>query len=189
MKETKTYKKLKHWPTNNYPKWLIIHHTGGTDQNPLADTSHHTAAGVEAYHLSKGWDGIGYHFFIEKDGEIYKGRPEHRNGAHCRGKNTQSIGICLAGNFDATRPTEDQKHALGELLKDLKAKYSIPLSNIVPHRKFANKTCYGTKLTDNWAKDLVVEQAVGIDNFSTRDLLKEARTRSDFWRELARVFS
>ena len=45
--------------------------TGGTDANPLLDTSNHTAEMVDAWHKAKGWDGIGYNWFIEKDGKTY----------------------------------------------------------------------------------------------------------------------
>jgi hypothetical protein len=68
--ETKTYKKLKDWATNNKPEYLIVHHSGGTDAYPLADTSHHTAQIMESWHLSKGWDGLGYQYVIHKDGEV-----------------------------------------------------------------------------------------------------------------------
>ncbi len=76
INETATYKKYKASPVSNVPELFIIHHTGGTDANPLADTSHHTAKIVEDYHLSLGWGGIGYHFFIEKNGKLWAGRPE-----------------------------------------------------------------------------------------------------------------
>lgn len=155
MKDTQTYNKLKDAVANNKPEWLIIHHSGGTDANPLADTSSHTAKGMELWHLGKGWDGLGYHYVIHKDGDIWRGRPEHRNGAHARGYNSKSIGICLSGNFDATLPTEEQIKSLKDLLVGLSAKYDIKPSNIIPHRNVANKTCYGNKLTEHWARDLV----------------------------------
>lgn len=158
MNETKTYKKLKDKPQNNFPKWLIVHHSGGTDADPLLDTSHHTAQMMEEWHLAKGWEGLGYQYVIHKDGIIWLGRPEYRNGAHTVGYNEQSIGICLAGNFDATLPTDAQVKTLTQLLKDLMLKYKIGIENIVPHRKFANKSCYGLKLKDDWARNLVKSQ-------------------------------
>lgn len=138
----------------NTPKWLIVHHTGGTNANPLADTSHHTFEMVKQYHLSLGWEDIGYHFFISKDGALKAGRAENYHGAHTLGHNTDSLGICLAGNFDATKPTEAQIKTLKVLLRDLCAKYLIPRENIVPHRRFAAKTCYGKNLPDDWAEKL-----------------------------------
>lgn len=150
----------------NKPEWLIIHHTGGTSTEPLADTSHHTLEIVNKYHKSLGWEMIGYHYFIEKGGALRKGRPEHYHGAHTLGYNRKSIGICLAGNFDLTLPTEEQITTLTGLLTALKKAYSIPSENIVPHRKFAKKTCYGSKLADNWAEELVKPK------FTKEDIIK-----------------
>jgi hypothetical protein len=155
INETNTYKRLKGLPKNNFPKWLFVHHSGGADAQPMLDTSNHTAQDMEAWHLAKGWDGLGYQYVIHKNGDLWAGRPEHRNGAHAVGYNEQSLGICLAGNFDATMPTEAQKLTLATLLKEKMTQYSIPPENIVPHRKFANKTCYGKLLADDWARKLV----------------------------------
>lgn len=156
MNETKTFKKFKNSTQDNFPEWIIVHHSGGTDKNPLEDTSHHTAQIMETYHISKGWEGLGYQYVIHKDGAIWAGRPEHYHGAHTVDYNRKSIGICLAGNFDATLPTKEQEQALAGLIASLIALYSIPREKIVPHRTFATKTCYGNKLPDDWARNLKV---------------------------------
>ena len=62
----------------------------------------------------------------------------------------------MAGNFDVTMPTKAQESALQALLEVLSEKYNIPNKNIVPHRKFTAKTCYGMKLPDDWAASLLV---------------------------------
>lgn len=146
----------------NEIKYLIVHHTGGTDANPLADTSGHTFAIVNEYHRQK-WNFksslghyIGYHYFIEKDGTLTQGRADHDEGAHAVGYNLKSLGICLAGNFDATLPTDAQIRVLRDLLRKKMKDYGVPIENIVPHRTFANKTCYGRKLPDDWAQSLLV---------------------------------
>jgi hypothetical protein len=139
----------------NIPKYIIVHHTGGTDANPLADTSSHTMEQVDQWHRAKGWDGIGYNWYIEKSGAVKQGRDEKKEGAHTVGYNNQSIGICLAGNFDATLPTKEQEKSLAGLIASLRAKYTISAENVVPHRKFANKTCYGKKLAEDWARKLI----------------------------------
>jgi len=141
----------------NTPEFLIVHHTGGTKSNPLEDTSHHTFEIVDAYHKSLGWEGFGYHYFINKAGALKAGRAENYHGAHTLGYNEKSLGICLAGNFDATTPTEAQAKTLANLLSDLCGKYNIPRENIVPHRRFAQKSCYGKNLADDWAQKLVPE--------------------------------
>ena len=155
MMETKTYKKFKDSPVDNFPKMIIVHHSGGTDANPLADTSKHTAEMMEAYHLSLSWEGLGYQYVIHFNGDIWKGRPETFHGAHTVGQNANSIGICLAGNFDATLPTKEQEQALVSLISDIQTRYPLIVDQVYPHRKFAKKTCYGNKLGDNWALELI----------------------------------
>ncbi len=146
----------------NKPLYLIVHHTGGSDIDPLQDSSNFTFEQCNEQHRksfnmksSLGFY-IGYHYYIDKLGKVTQGRADTDEGAHTIGRNSESIGICLAGNFDATLPTEIQKVALAELLKRLSAKYGIPTQNIVPHRFFGPKTCYGNKLADNWARSLII---------------------------------
>lgn len=143
---------------------IIVHHTGGTDSNPQADTSGHTFETVNEWHRRQ-WNFrsslghyIGYHFFIDKAGKVTQGRSYTDVGAHCLGKNTSSIGVCLAGNFDVTDPTPQQVESLKVLLKRLMLDLNVPPTRIYPHRKFANKTCYGRRLNDQWASSLVMDQ-------------------------------
>ena len=61
------------------------------------------AATIHKWHLDRGWSGIGYHHVILEDGTLEPGRPPYWTGAHCRGHNTDSVGICLIGmGGDAT---------------------------------------------------------------------------------------
>lgn len=91
------------------------------------------------------WKDIGYHYVIELDGSIHKGRDESVVGAHCSGQNVNSIGVCYVGGVakDKITPkdtrTEAQKQSLLELLKSLKVKY--PNATIHGHREFAAKAC------------------------------------------------
>lgn len=133
-------------------EYIIIHHTGGSDADPYADTSHHTVSMVDSWHKKIGFNKsklgyyVGYHYFIEKDGKVTQCRMHDETGCHTVGYN-QCIGICLAGNFDATLPSNEQIASTVKLLKQLKQ----PNTKIVPHRKFApHKTCYGSKLADNY---------------------------------------
>ena len=145
----------------NKPIYLIVHHFGGTDANPLADTSNQTFEIVNEYHKSL-WNFksslgfyTGYHYIIEKDGSLHQGRADTDTGAHTIGYNNQSLGIALAGNFDFSDPTPAQVAALQKLLVVKSQQYSIAPENIVPHRKFAAKSCYGSRLSDDWARNLV----------------------------------
>jgi len=158
MNETNTYKRLKNNSRTNVPDKLIIHHGGGTDLEPLLDTSNHTAQTMEAWHLAKGWDGLGYQYVIHKNGDIWRGRPEHIQGAHALGQNSVSIGICLSGNFDATLPTKEQENALIKLITEIRGRYPVIGDKIFPHRKYAVKSCFGRKLSDTWALDLMKQK-------------------------------
>ncbi len=92
-----------------------------------------------------GWRDIGYHFVIYRDGSVHEGRPIEQVGAHCKGYNANSIGICYIGGCAAddktpkdTR-TEAQRLALIALVRELKAKY--PSATVHGHNEFANKAC------------------------------------------------
>lgn len=150
--ETKTYIKLKDKAQNNFPEAIIVHHSGA---NPLQ-----TVESIENYHLGLGWDGVGYHYLITYSGEVHKGRPEHINGAHTaqQSMNFKSVGICLLGNFNLEMPSEAQIDALTLLLKDLNGRY--PIKEIVPHRRYANKDCFGKKLPDDWASKLLENDTI-----------------------------
>ena len=87
--------------------------------------------------LHRGFRDIGYHFYITRDGEIHRGRPLEKVGAHCRNHNSHSIGICYEGGLDADGRTKDtrtleQRGSLLALLRELK-KY-FPKALIVGHR-------------------------------------------------------
>ena len=81
-----------------------------------------TVADIAAWHKAKGYRTIGYHYVVYRDGSIHPGRPIEEIGAHCKGHNAHSIGICYIGGQSAdgkahkdTR-TPEQKEALLSLL-------------------------------------------------------------------------
>ena len=70
------------------------------------------------------WRYMGYHFFISRDGKVHATRPLERMGAHARGWNAHSIGICYEGGLDengyvADTRTEEQKKAMEKLIVQL----------------------------------------------------------------------
>ena len=102
-----------------------------------------TAADIDRWHRQRGWRCIGYHYVIELDGSIHKGRDESVIGAHCSGQNTDSIGVCYVGGIDKSGKAKDtrttaQKDALLKLSKELRAKY--PKAIIQGHRDFPGVT-------------------------------------------------
>lgn len=88
-------------------------------------------------HLDQGMQGIGYHFYIRKDGYIWTTRPLYMIGAHARGFNRESIGIAYEGGLDgqghpADTRTEKQKLSMRALIRCLKKDFGI--SRVCGHR-------------------------------------------------------
>lgn len=127
---------------------------------------HHTAVSVEQsvetihnYHKnSLGYAGIGYHFYVRKNGEVYRGRPENAVGAHAYGANTDSIGVCFEGNFEEETMSEAQIKAGQELVAYLKQKYGI--STVQKHKDVCNTSCPGANFPfDTIVNGTYVEEA------------------------------
>ena len=103
------------------------------------------AKDIDKWHKARGWKGIGYHYVIDLDGKVEKGRPVEQIGAHCTNHNKYSIGICYIGGLakDGKTPkdtrTKEQKEALWGLLRELLCKY--PKATIHGHNEFAAKAC------------------------------------------------
>lgn len=104
-----------------------------------------TVKDIDAWHRARGFDGIGYHYVIYRDGSVHPGRPVERPGAHCKGHNAHSIGVCYIGGLaaDGRTPkdtrTDAQRAALKTLVQQLKAQY--PAATIHGHNEFAAKAC------------------------------------------------
>lgn len=103
------------------------------------------AADIDRWHKQRGFDRIGYHYVIDLDGTVEAGRELDCIGAHCKGHNINSIGICYIGGADCetlkpkdTR-TDKQKASLLLLLKYLRQRY--PNAKIYGHRDFSDKAC------------------------------------------------
>ena len=117
---------------------------GSTDYIAL----HHAAAvtcsaqDIDNWHKNNGWSGIGYHYFVRKNGSIYRGRPEWALGAHVSGMNNCSLGICAEGDYDKEQTMPDaQKSAIIALIKDVKSRY--PNAKVVGHRDIGSSDCPG----------------------------------------------
>ena len=117
----------------------IIVHCTATPQGMAVSVSD-----IDRWHRQRGFASIGYHFVVYLDGTVHTGRPIEQAGAHCKGHNAHSIGVCYVGGLDAqgcpkdTR-TPEQKIALHALMVALKSQ--CPNAKIYGHRRFANKAC------------------------------------------------
>lgn len=123
----------------------IIFHCAGTrtDQSFSVNT-------VRKWHTDpkptgRGWSDIGYHYYIDLKGILHKGRPIERKGAHCKGHNDDSIGVCFEGGknpdgskWDKPKPT--QLETARVLTGYLRSTYNKGLT-IHGHYEFSSKSC------------------------------------------------
>lgn len=112
--------------------YIVLHHRAGEGD---VESIHRT-------HIARGWAGIGYHFYVRKNGEVFRGRPINTAGAHCVDCNKMSVAICFEGNFEKenTMPAVQIK-AGQELVSCLKQIY--PLATVKRHRDFGGTACPG----------------------------------------------
>lgn len=133
----------------NNPTKIVTHHA--------LSLKTHTVNDVDNWHRQR-WPGfvsrrgyhVGYHWVIEWDGTITQTRDHDEEGAHTIGQNTSSIGICFMGNFDQHMPSTAQIEAFRRWYKD----YGNQLP-LYPHRKYANKSCHGSLLSDEYFSHIV----------------------------------
>ena len=144
---------LKHLENKKRWQGIVIHHS---------DSAYGDARQIDKYHKSLGWNGLGYDFVINNG--VYRNGYGKRNGlvevgyrwrnqltgSHCKANgdygnyyNKHTIGICLVGNFEKTRPTREQMQSLVLLVKFLQQRYNIPTSKIKGHKDVKPTDCPG----------------------------------------------
>jgi N-acetyl-anhydromuramyl-L-alanine amidase AmpD len=118
---------------------LIIIHCSDSDS-----PKHDNIDTIRLWHKQRGFNDVGYHYFITFNGTVQYGRQEAQIGAHCKGFNKQSIGICFAGKHNFT---EQQFLAGAKLIRDILIKYNLELSDVLPHNAFTkSKSCPNFKI-------------------------------------------
>lgn len=117
------------------PQYIVLHHTAVSAEQTLEQ--------LHKYHIEhNGWIGIGYNAVVDKAGNIFWGRGIDYVGAHCKGYNTISIGICAIGNMEKDMMPAAQKESIVELIKEIK-KYYPKADKIVGHKQLSATTCPG----------------------------------------------
>ena len=119
------------------PEWLAT--------KPLATK----IAEIKRWHTQdRGWRDIGYHVVIDRDGAVGPGRPENVVGAHVRGKNKGSLGVCLIGGHGSSADddfldnfTPEQRQATWKVIRDIAKRTDI--QRVSGHNQFAGKACPG----------------------------------------------
>lgn len=117
---------------------IIIHCTATPEGRNV------TVEDIDRWHKKRGFNSIGYHYVITLDGKVHDGRDLEIAGAHCKGYNSKSIGICYVGGCDENMKSKDtrtveQRESLRWLIDLLKKRY--PNATIHGHNEFAPKDC------------------------------------------------
>lgn len=121
---------------------------------------------IDRIHRERGFRKIGYHYVIRRDGTIETGRSEEEMGAHTKGWNRNTLGVCLVGGIaeGSTAPednfTQAQFDSLDKLLIRLHEKY--PEAEFRGHRDFPNHTSRGCPCFDHLAYFQTLKIKLGI---------------------------
>jgi N-acetylmuramoyl-L-alanine amidase len=148
---------MTYLPDSNV-KWIVIHYSA----TPIEQD--YTAADIDAMHKKRGFKEIGYHFFIRRNGLVEKGRDlsqpgRFEQGAHSKGENDASVGICYEGGVVMGDPntgfdtrTEAQEAAMIRLINDLLVRF--PNAKVVGHKDMpgAATQCPGFDVRSWWAE-------------------------------------
>ena len=129
---------------------LVIHCSATKENQPF------TVYALESSHRKRGFNGIGYHYYIRQSGEVVNTRPLSRIGAHVKGYNRNSIGICYEGGLDKdgkpkdTR-TPEQRAALRRLVNELQIRF--PGCKVCGHRDLSPDLNRNGRIEPNeWTK-------------------------------------
>jgi N-acetyl-anhydromuramyl-L-alanine amidase AmpD len=112
---------------------------------------------IDDWHKQRGWSGIGYHAVIRRDGQIEFGRHFDEAGAHVKGQNYRSVGVCMVGGVDEQGAAEDnfndeQHDSLTTVIAMLQRAY--PDAEVVGHRDLSPDLNGDGVITANeWIKD------------------------------------
>ena len=163
---------------------IVVHHSGAIGNNDLASSRHLTVDDIDSYHKSK-WNFpslymkkgkgpyyVGYNVVYDpKTRQFTQTRAIGEETIHTKGLNYTSFGLCIIGNYtmgvDAMGATieDDISGYLDDLINGNRrglvvapnTKLSLSVSRIYPHRAFSQTQCYGSSLSNNWARDCVTK--------------------------------
>tara|TARA_R100000734_G_C3309948_1_gene100689 strand:- start:260 stop:700 length:441 start_codon:yes stop_codon:yes gene_type:complete len=123
---------------------IVVHCSATPEGRPVSVEE------IDSWHKARGWSGCGYHYIVQLDGTINPGRPVERSGAHVKGHNKSSIGICYIGGVESEKGpdgnwvakdtrTDKQILSLKYLVGYLCASY--PGAEVYGHCDFSEKKC------------------------------------------------
>lgn len=136
----------------------VVHHAAGSNSNTNYTQ---VVRDIYVYHTQvNGWSDIGYNYLISQDGTIYAGRDPGDGsqgdvrGAHFCGSNSNTLGVCLLGNYETATPTASTWESLEQLLtyqllRQERGPFEVfshrlgNLATIVGHRDGCSTLCPG----------------------------------------------
>ena len=122
---------------------LTIHHAG--DQTDTTGPARYRS--WQAYHISRGWGDLAYHYIIGVDGTVYEGRdPRYAGATGTNYEPATHLLIVVEGNFDHDHPTSAQIDALVRMLAWASVEFDVSPSTISGHRDHASTPCPGDNL-------------------------------------------
>lgn len=152
-------------------KRIILHH---------AEANSCSIEDIHRWHLNNGWSGCGYHFFVRKDGSIYRGRPENKLGSHTGNYNTGSLGVCFEGNFNKEHMPAEQLKSGQELITYLVDKYGLLKANVYKHKDFNSTDCPGANFPFNQLQQGAYQKPIVNQSVSVVDELKQECDKQGF---------
>ncbi|WP_176223749.1 N-acetylmuramoyl-L-alanine amidase, partial [Marivirga sericea] len=110
---------------------MIVHHSAGSN-NTIDFTQ--AVRDIYIYHTQEnGWSDIGYNYLVAPNGTVYAGRDpaggeqDQVMGAHFCGSNSNTMGICLMGNYETIEPTSELLESLESLISWKAFKDDLPV--------------------------------------------------------------
>lgn len=137
--------KFKEMTPGNIPRYIGLHHSGGIG----------TLQGYHLMHQNLGWAGLGYNFFVDLDGTVYRGRPIEYIPAGILGNNQDSLHICANGNFENMVMPDVQRESIKELIAYCKSLHAT-IKAVFGHNEKMATDCPGKNYPLQVMKDTFI---------------------------------
>lgn len=162
---------------------IVVHCTATQPSWGASWTPERQVQEIRNWHVNdRGWNDIGYHYVITRDGRVATGRPVDRVGAHVAGHNTGTIGVSLVGGFGSAADdqfadnfTPEQDAALRALIEELRARFPA-INKISGHNEYANKACPGFDVMSWLDRQPQITPATNVSASSEPEVATRGRT-------------
>lgn len=111
------------------PLFVVLHHSVSPEDTTVEE--------IRRWHVARGFRDIGYHYVVRRSADGWRvepGRPEDDVGAHCKGWNESTIGVCVCGDYTRGPLSDGAMVALVGLLRPLLHRYGMTERQVMGHR-------------------------------------------------------